>query len=121
MAESKWYSVYYPNYIGITGRGTCYAFSSQSDMAVKEFDDIVDGTDHLIGMGIADQNRIGVTGGSYGGYASAWMSTYYTDRFAAAVMFVGIKIGRASCRERGDVLVGRASVKKKRWRDWNGR
>ena len=31
-----------------------------------------------------------MTGGSYGGYASAWMSTYYSDRFAAAVMFVGI-------------------------------
>lgn len=90
MAAAKGYAVFYPNYRGSTGRGTGFAFSSQADMAGKEFDDIVDGTDHLIGMGIADQNRIGVTGGSYGGYASAWMSTYYSDRFAAAVMFVGI-------------------------------
>lgn len=46
--------------------------------------------DYLIDRGIADEDRIGVTGGSYGGYASGWMSTYYSDRFAASVMFVGI-------------------------------
>ena len=37
-----------------------------------------------------DKARVGVTGGSYGGYATAWCSTRYTDRFAAGVMFVGI-------------------------------
>lgn len=90
MAASKGYAVFYPNYRGSTGRGVDFAYSSQSDLAGKEFDDVVDGIDYLIEEGIADRNRIGVTGGSYGGYASAWMSTYYSDRFAAAVMFVGI-------------------------------
>lgn len=90
MAAAKGYAVFYPNYRGSTGRGTDFAYSSQGDLAGKEFDDIVDGVDYLIEQGIADENRIGVTGGSYGGYASAWMSTYYSDRFAAAVMFVGI-------------------------------
>ena len=33
---------------------------------------------------------MGITGGSYGGYATAWASTYYSERFAAGVMFVGI-------------------------------
>jgi dipeptidyl aminopeptidase/acylaminoacyl peptidase len=37
-----------------------------------------------------DKAKVGITGGSYGGYATAWGSTYYTDRFAAGVMFVGI-------------------------------
>ena len=35
-------------------------------------------------------NNNSITGGSYGGYASAWGATYYSDRFAASVMFVGI-------------------------------
>ena len=90
MAAAKGYAVFYPNYRGSTGRGIEFIFSSQADLAGKEFDDIVDGVDYLIEQGIADPDRIGVTGGSYGGYASAWMSTYYSDRFAAAVMFVGI-------------------------------
>ncbi|MGF1669388.1 MAG: S9 family peptidase [Balneolaceae bacterium] len=90
MAAGKGYAVFYSNYRGSTGRGIEFIYSSQGDLAGKEFDDIVDGVDYLIDQGIADENRIGVTGGSYGGYASAWMSTYYSDRFAAAVMFVGI-------------------------------
>lgn len=90
MAAAKGYAVFYPNYRGSTGRGTDFLYSSQGDAAGKEFDDIVDGVDYLIAQGISDENRVGVTGGSYGGYASAWMSTYYSDRFAAAVMFVGI-------------------------------
>lgn len=90
IAAAKGYAVFYPNYRGSTGRGIDFIYSSQSDMSGKEFDDVVDGVDYLIAQGIADKDRIGVTGGSYGGYASAWMSTYYSDRFAAAVMFVGI-------------------------------
>lgn len=89
-SAARGYAVFYPNYRGSTGRGTTFTYSSQGDLAGKEFDDIVDGVDYLIAQGIADKKRIGVTGGSYGGYASAWMSTYYSDRFAAAVMFVGI-------------------------------
>jgi len=90
MAAAKGYGVFYPNYRGSTGRGIEFAYSSQGDLAGAEFDDIVDGVDYLIDEGVADGDRIGVTGGSYGGYASGWMSTYYSDRFAASVMFVGI-------------------------------
>lgn len=84
------YAVFYPNYRGSTGRGIEFVYSSQADLAGKEFDDVVDGVDYLIELGLVDRNRVGVTGGSYGGYATAWMSTYYSDRFAAGVMFVGI-------------------------------
>ena len=55
-----------------------------------KFDDIVDGVDHIIANYPVDENKVGVTGGSYGGYATGWMATRYTDRFAAGVMFVGI-------------------------------
>jgi dipeptidyl aminopeptidase/acylaminoacyl peptidase len=90
MAAARGYATFYPNYRGSTGRGIAFAMSSQADAAGREFDDIVDGVDHLIRTGVADSARIGVTGSSYGGYATAWMSTFYSDRFAAGVMFVGI-------------------------------
>lgn len=90
MAAAKGYVVFYPNYRGSTGRGEAFAKSSQGDLAGKEFDDIVDGVDYLVEQGLVDRNKVGVTGGSYGGYATGWLSTRYTDRFAAGVMFVGI-------------------------------
>lgn len=90
MAAGKGYAVFYPNYRGSTGRGLEFAMSSQGDPAGKEFDDIIDGIDHLIETRNIDKSRVGVTGGSYGGYATAWMATRHTDRFAAGVMSVGI-------------------------------
>ncbi|HSH25481.1 MAG TPA: prolyl oligopeptidase family serine peptidase, partial [Massilibacterium sp.] len=66
--------------------GVDFAKSSQADPAGAEFDDIVDGIDAFVDAGIADPERIGVTGGSYGGYATGWMSTRYTDRFAAGAV-----------------------------------
>ncbi len=90
MAAAQGYMVFYPNYRGSTGRGVEFAMSSQGDLAGKEFDDIVDGVDYLIEKGLVDEDKVGVTGGSYGGYATGWMATRYTDRFAAGVMFVGI-------------------------------
>jgi dipeptidyl aminopeptidase/acylaminoacyl peptidase len=90
MGAALGYAVFFPNYRGSTGRGEEFIKSSQADMAGKEFDDIVDGVDFLIEQGIADKDKVGVTGGSYGGYATGWFATRYTDRFAAGVMFVGI-------------------------------
>jgi dipeptidyl aminopeptidase/acylaminoacyl peptidase len=90
MAAARGYAVFYPNYRGSTGRGVAFSKLSQGDPAGAEFDDVVDGVDHLVAAGVADPARVGVTGGSYGGYATAWLSTRYSDRFAAGVMFVGI-------------------------------
>jgi dipeptidyl aminopeptidase/acylaminoacyl peptidase len=90
MAAARGFAVFYPNYRGSTGRGVDFSKTSQGDPAGREFDDLVDAVDHLVAIGLADPARVGITGGSYGGYATAWGSTYYTDRFAAGVMFVGI-------------------------------
>lgn len=90
MGAGEGYYVFYPNYRGSTGRGVEFAKSSQGDPGGKEFDDIIHGIDHLIEDYGIDKDKVGVTGGSYGGYATAWMSTRHTDRFAAGVMFVGI-------------------------------
>ncbi len=90
VGAGKGWAVFYPNYRGSTGRGLSYLKLSQGDPAGKEFDDIVDGVDYLIETGLVDGDRVGVTGGSYGGYATAWLTTKYSDRFAGGVMFVGI-------------------------------
>ncbi|MDH5604387.1 MAG: prolyl oligopeptidase family serine peptidase, partial [Cyclobacteriaceae bacterium] len=74
MAAAKGYAVFYPNYRGSTGRGAVFAKTSQGDLAGKEFDDIVDGVDYLVNSGLVDTKKVGVTGGSYGGYATGWMS-----------------------------------------------
>ena len=55
-----------------------------------EFDDIADAIDYLCEQKGGDKDRVGIAGGSYGGYASAWFATYYTEKVRAACMFVGI-------------------------------
>ena len=90
VLAGKGYVVFYPNYRSSTGYGVKYAAVGFGDPAGKEFDDIADGIDHLVKKGIADKRRIGLGGGSYGGYASAWFATYYTRYVRAVCMFVGI-------------------------------
>jgi dipeptidyl aminopeptidase/acylaminoacyl peptidase len=90
LAAAQGYAVFVPNYRGSTGRGVAFSKLSQADAAGAEFDDLVDAVDALVEAGIADGDRVGITGGSYGGYATAWCSTRYSDRFKAGVMFVGI-------------------------------
>jgi dipeptidyl aminopeptidase/acylaminoacyl peptidase len=84
------YVVFYPNYRSSTGYGVEFAAWGYGNAAGPEFDDIADGIDHLINIGLADKQRVGLGGGSYGGYASAWFATYYTDKVRAVCMFVGI-------------------------------
>jgi len=84
------YAVFHPNYRGSTGYGVSFAKQHQGDYAGKEFDDIVDAKYALVEQGITDPARTGITGGSYGGFASAWGATRYSDEYAASVMFVGI-------------------------------
>ena len=90
IAAARGFAVFYPNYRGSTGRGVAFSKLDQADYAGAEFNDLVDGVEHLVKMGLVDRDRVGVTGGSYGGYASAWCATALTEHFAASVMFVGI-------------------------------
>jgi dipeptidyl aminopeptidase/acylaminoacyl peptidase len=84
------YAVFYPNYRGSTGRGVAYAKEHQNDYAGAEFNDLVDGVKALASAGVIDEDRVGITGGSYGGYASMWGATALSEHFAASVAFVGI-------------------------------
>lgn len=90
FAAADGYAVYYPNYRGSTGRGVAFAKEHQNDYAGAEFNDLVDGVNALVAAGVVNKDRVGITGGSYGGYASMWGATALTEHFAAAVAFVGI-------------------------------
>ncbi len=83
-------AVFLPNYRASTGYGLEHIKLHLGDPAGVEFDDIADGIDHLVNIGLADPDRVGLGGGSYGGFAAAWFSSYYTEKVEAVVMFVGI-------------------------------
>ncbi|HEY6563317.1 MAG TPA: S9 family peptidase, partial [Pirellulaceae bacterium] len=120
MGAARGFAVFYPNYRGSTGRGVAFSKMGQADAAGKEFDDLIDAIDHLERTGLIDKRRVGITGGSYGGYASAWGATYYSDRYAASVMFVGIsdnisKVGTTDIPEEMFLV----HHLKRLWDDWS--
>jgi dipeptidyl aminopeptidase/acylaminoacyl peptidase len=86
----KGYLVLYLNYRASTGYGVDFAMEGFMDPAGKEFDDIADGIEWAVKEKGADPERVGLAGGSYGGYASGWFATYYTKYVKAVCMFVGI-------------------------------
>lgn len=90
VMAGKGYLVFYLNYRASTGYGVDFAMEGFGDPAGKEFDDIADGIDWLVEARGADRDRVGMAGGSYGGYASGWFATYYTKYVKAVCMFVGI-------------------------------
>jgi dipeptidyl aminopeptidase/acylaminoacyl peptidase len=120
VLAGRGYAVFFPNYRGSTGRGVAFSKLGQADAGGREFEDLIDAVDHLIDTGVADRDRIGVTGGSYGGYATAWLATRYSDRFSAGVMFVGLsnlisKFGTTDIPQE-EVLVHAMGYPWERWR-----
>ncbi|MDZ7370777.1 MAG: prolyl oligopeptidase family serine peptidase, partial [candidate division KSB1 bacterium] len=90
VLANRGYFVFYPNYRAGTGYGVEFAAAGYGDAAGVEFDDIADGIDWLAAQGLVDPERVGLGGGSYGGYAAAWFASYYTAKVRAVCMFVGI-------------------------------
>ncbi len=90
VAAGRGYAVLYPNYRGSTGYGVAFSKADQGDGGGREFEDVLAGIDHVVAMGLADPDRVGITGGSYGGFFTGWAATRWSSRFRAAVMFVGI-------------------------------
>ncbi len=90
LGAARGFAVMYINYRGSTGRGVAFSKLGQADYGGAEFDDLVDAVSHLVEIGLVEKERVGVTGGSYGGYAAAWCATKLSEHFAASVMFVGI-------------------------------
>jgi dipeptidyl aminopeptidase/acylaminoacyl peptidase len=78
------YAVFQPNPRGSSGKGREFGVAVVNDMGGADTHDIISGVQSLVDAGIADPARLGVTGGSYGGFMTAWLITQ-TDLFRAAI------------------------------------
>ena len=78
------YAVLLPNPRGSSGRGQEFARANLGDLGGGDLKDILAGVDALVRDGIADDARVAITGGSYGGFMACWAVTQ-SDRFAAAM------------------------------------
>jgi dipeptidyl aminopeptidase/acylaminoacyl peptidase len=84
LLAARGYAVLYPNVRGSTGYGHRFVEMNRADWGGGDFKDVMAGVDWLVARGIADPNRLGIGGWSYGGYMAAWAVTQ-TTRFKAAV------------------------------------
>lgn len=86
---NRGYAVLQVNFRGSTGYGKKFLNAGNHEWGGKMHDDVIDGTNWAIKNGIANPQKIGIMGGSYGGYASLVGLTFTPDTFAAGVSIVG--------------------------------
>ena len=86
---SRGYALLRCNVRGSSGYGRDFRYANRSDWGGGDYRDIMSGVDHLISKGIADPERMGVMGWSYGGYMTSWVITQ-TKRFKAASVGAGV-------------------------------
>src|SRR5271168_2353350 len=89
LLAARGYAVFYPNIRGSVGYGQKFIEMNRGDWGGADFKDVMAGIDDLVARGIADTNRLGIGGWSYGGYMSEWAITQ-TPRFRAAVAGAGL-------------------------------
>ncbi len=87
---NRGYAVLLPNFRGSTGYGKKLLNAGNKQWGTGSMQhDITDGVQYLIKKGIADPKRIGISGGSYGGYATLAGLTFTPDLYAAGFDIVG--------------------------------
>ena len=89
LLAQEGYAVLLPNPRGSAGRGQEFARANLGDMGGGDLQDILAGVDALVEEGLVDTERVGVYGGSYGGFMSAWAVTQ-TDRFKASIPLAAV-------------------------------
>ena len=83
-------AVFAPNVRGSTGFGKTFVHLDDREKRFDGVRDIVACVEHVVRIGVADRRRIGITGGSYGGYMTMAGITEFPDLFAGAVCVCGI-------------------------------
>jgi dipeptidyl aminopeptidase/acylaminoacyl peptidase len=86
---SRGYAILRPNPRGSSGYGQKFRFANIKDWGGGDYQDLMTGVDHVIKMGVADPDRLGVMGWSYGGFMTSWVVTQ-TKRFKAASVGAGV-------------------------------
>lgn len=85
---NRGYAVLQPNFRGSTGYGKAFLNAGNGEWGRKMQDDLTWGAKALVAKGIADPKRVGIFGGSYGGYATLAGVAFTPDVYAAAVAYV---------------------------------
>lgn len=83
------FAVLQPNFRGSTGKGLAFAQANKNTWGKGDYEDCMTGVDTMIASGIADPDRLGAFGWSYGGYMTFWILTQ-TDRFKAVSPGAGL-------------------------------
>ena len=86
---NRGYAVLQPNFRGSTGYGKKFLDAGNKEWGNKMQDDLTWGVKHLVAQGTADPKRVGILGGSYGGYATLAGVAFTPDVYSAAVSIVG--------------------------------
>jgi len=89
LLVARGYTVFQPNIRGSVGYGQKFLASNKGDWGGADYKDVMAGVDDLVWRNIADPNRLGIAGWSYGGYMAEWAITQ-TDRFKVAVCGAGM-------------------------------
>ena len=85
---NRGYAVLSPNFRASTGYGKKFLKAGNNEWGQKMQDDLTWGVKYLVAQGIADPKRVGIMGGSYGGYATLAGVTFTPDLYAAGVAIV---------------------------------
>jgi dipeptidyl aminopeptidase/acylaminoacyl peptidase len=87
---NRGYAVLQPNFRGSTGYGKKFLNAGNKQWGIGAMQhDLSDGVAYLVKQGIADPKRVGIFGGSYGGYATLAGLAFTPDLYAAGVSYVG--------------------------------
>jgi dipeptidyl aminopeptidase/acylaminoacyl peptidase len=89
LLAANGFAVSYFNIRGSTGYGEKFVEMNRADWGGADFKDVMAGVDYLIKQSIADPDRLGIGGWSYGGYMAEWAITQ-TNRFKASVSGAGM-------------------------------
>jgi dipeptidyl aminopeptidase/acylaminoacyl peptidase len=77
------------NFRGSTGYGKAFLNAGDREWGARMHDDLLDAVDWVVGQGFVDRTKVGILGGSYGGYAALVGASFTPDVFACAVDIVG--------------------------------
>jgi len=87
---NRGYAVFQPNFRGSTGYGKEFLNAGNGEWGTGIMQhDITDGVKYLVEQGIADPERVGIFGGSYGGYATLAGLAFTPDLYRAGISYVG--------------------------------
>ncbi|PWT92661.1 MAG: hypothetical protein C5B54_03180 [Acidobacteria bacterium] len=89
LLASNGYVVLMPNPRGSDGQNWRFIEANQNDWGGMDFEDIMSGVDYLVSEKIADPQKLGIGGWSYGGFMTSWVVTH-TDRFKSAIVGAGV-------------------------------